>query len=318
MKARRLGRSALMIPPVVFGGNVFGWTADEKTSLSLLDALSDMGLTAIDTADVYSNWIPGHAGGESEAIIGRWMKARGNRDRVVVATKVGMRMGHREGLSAAWIAEAVEASLRRLQTDYIDLYQAHVDDPDVPLEESLSALSRLVGAGKVRAIGCSNYTAARLDQALRVSAGLGLARFESVQPHYNLIHRDEFEGPLSELCAREEVGAISYFGLAAGFLSGKYRSAADIGQSSRADRVASYMTPRNLTMLETLLDVAREEATTPSAVAIAWLMGRPNLSAPIVSATSLAQLEDIRRAVDLRLSSESLRRLESIGPAAGR
>jgi len=309
MKMRNLGRSQIEIPAVVFGGNVFGWTADEATSFRLLDELMDAGLNAIDTADVYSIWAPGHKGGESETILGKWMQARNNRGRVTIATKVGMAMGENKGLSAAWIGRAVEDSLRRLQTDCIDLYQAHVDDGDVPLEESLGAFSRLIEAGKVRAIGCSNYTADRLQAALDISSKHGLPRYESVQPQYNLVHRQEFEGELAELCARENIGSISFYGLAAGFLSGKYRTPADAEKSSRG-RVSTLMTERNLAILDVVLNVAREEQTTPSAVAIAWLISRPHLTAPIVSATSSAQLREIVDAVSLQLSPQSLKALD--------
>ncbi|TKT75839.1 aldo/keto reductase [Aquamicrobium sp. LC103] len=312
MKMRQLGQSQIEIPPVVFGGNVFGWTVDETASFRLLDELIDVGLNAIDTADVYSAWVPGHTGGESETILGKWMRARNNRDRVTIATKVGMAMGTNKGLSANWIAEAVEASLRRLQTDCIDLYQAHVDDTEVPLEETLGAFSRLIEAGKVRAIGCSNYTAERLQAALDISRRHGLPRYESVQPQYNLIHRNEFEGNLAELCAHETIGSISFFGLAAGFLSGKYRTSADLKKSSRGNRVAGMMNERNLAILDVLIDVARAEHATPSSVATAWLISRPHLTAPIVSATSSAQLQEIVGAVSLELSPESLRALEAV------
>ena len=311
MKMRKLGQSQIEIPPVVFGGNVLGWTADEATSFRLLDELMDAGLNAIDTADVYSIWAPGHVGGESETVLGKWMKARNNRDRVTVASKVGMAMGDNKGLSPDWIATAVEDSLRRLQTDCIDLYQAHVDDPDVPLEETLGAFSRLIEAGKVRAIGCSNYTAARLQAALDVSRKHGLPRYESVQPQYNLVHRQEFEGELAELCAREQVGSISFYGLAAGFLSGKYRTAADAEKSSRG-RVSSLMTERNFAILDVVLEVARTEKTAPSSVAIAWLIAQPHLTAPIVSATSSAQLRELIDAVYLKLSPESLKALDTV------
>lgn len=311
MRMRELGRSGIEVPPVVFGGNVFGWTVDETASFRLLDALLDSGLNAIDTADVYSSWVPGHAGGESETIIGAWMKARGNRARLTIATKVGMAMGEEKGLSASWIARAVDSSLRRLQTDYIDLYQAHIDDATVPLEETLGAFARLIEAGKVRAIGCSNFTPQRLQEALGVSSRLGLPRFESIQPQYNLIHRCEFEEELAGLCRREHIGAISFFALAAGFLTGKYRDAASLEGSSRQARVASFMTERNLAILDTLIAVARDENTTPGAVAIAWLISRPALTAPIVSATSLGQLEEIRHATALTLSDASLEILDA-------
>lgn len=312
MKTRRLGQSQIEIPPVVFGGNVLGWTVDEAASFRLLDELMDAGLNAIDTADVYSIWVPGHAGGESETILGKWMRARSNRGRVTVATKVGMAMKENKGLSAAWIARAAEDSLRRLQTDCIDLYQAHVDDADVPLEETLGAFSRLIEAGKVRAIGCSNHKAERLRAALDASRRHGLPRYESVQPHYNLIHRNDFEGELADLCAREKIGAIGFYGLAAGFLSGKYRTAADLEKKSRGARVAGMMNERNMAILDVLLDVARAEGAAASSVAIAWLISRPHLTAPIVSATTSAQLREMVDAISLKLSPESLRALDTV------
>lgn len=313
MKLRPLGRSGLQVPPVIFGGNVFGWTVDEAQSFRLLDALYEAGLTAIDTADTYSAWAPGHKGGESEEIIGRWIEARGNRAGVLIASKVGMRMGDgSEGLSPAHIERSVEASLRRLRTDYIDLYQAHIHDATVPLEETLAAFDRLVKSGKVRAIGCSNHTAEQLQRALDTSARNGFARYESVQPQYNLIHRHDFEGGLSELCEREEIGAISYFGLAAGFLTGKYRSENDLAGRSRSARVRTFMTPRNLAILDVLLEVSAREGASPAAVAIAWLLTRPNLTAPIVSATSIDQIGEIQAAIGLRLSAESVERLDQV------
>lgn len=312
MKMRRLGQSRIEIPPIVFGGNVLGWTVGETKAFHLLDELMDAGLNAIDTADVYSTWVPGHQGGESETILGKWMQARKNRSQVIIATKVGMPIGNEKGLSARWINQAVDDSLRRLQSDYIDLYQAHIDDTEVPLEETLGAFSRLIETGKVRAIGCSNYSAARLRAALDISRLHGLPRYESVQPKYNLIARNEFEGDLADLCTQEVVGSISFFGLAAGFLSGKYRNAADLGQSHRGSRVAEMLTGHNLTILDKVVKIARARQSTPSSVAIAWLLSRPFLTAPIVSVTNSAQLKELTGALSLQLSPEDLQALEVV------
>ncbi|KRW93874.1 aldo/keto reductase [Paracoccus sp. MKU1] len=316
MEKRRLGRSELLVPPVVFGGNVFGWTVDEAVGFDLLDRMVEQGLTMIDTADVYSAWVAGHQGGESETLIGAWLASRGGRDRVILATKCGMRMGDgNRGLSARWIEQAVEHSLRRLRTDYIDLYQAHEPDPDVPLEETMTALARLVEAGKVRVLGNSNFSAAQTQAALEVSRDLGLPRFESTQPEFNLIARDGFEGPLADLCRREGIGAISYFALAAGFLTGKYRSEADVS-GARAGRVSAYMTPRNMRILQTLLEVAEAEGVPPAVAAIAWIRAQPGITAPIASATSRAQLDELILAARHRLSPQSLARLNE-APSQG-
>jgi aryl-alcohol dehydrogenase-like predicted oxidoreductase len=313
MEYRALGRSALKVSPLCFGGNVFGWTADEKTSFSLLDAWVDAGFNFIDTADVYSRWVPGHAGGESETVIGRWLKQGGRRDKVVIATKVGMDMGEgRIGLKPARIREAVEASLRRLQVDHIDLYQAHKDDEATPLEASLEAFAQLIEQGKVRAIGASNYSALRLAQALQVSAQQGLPRFESLQPLYNLYDRAEFERELQPLCQREQVAVMNYYALAAGFLTGKYRSAEDIAKSPRGGMVVkSYLNDRGLKIVGALDQAAKETGSTPAQVAIAWLLAQPAVTSPIASATSLAQLQDLVKAAQLRLPAETLRRLDA-------
>jgi aryl-alcohol dehydrogenase-like predicted oxidoreductase len=312
MDRRRIGRSDLVVPPLCFGGNVLGWTADERTSFALLDALVDAGLTFVDTADIYSRWADGHEGGESEAIIGRWLASRGGRDRLVIATKVGGDMGAgRLSLAGAYIAEAVEASLRRLQTDYIDLYQSHWDDPDTPLEETLQAYERLIQAGKVRAIGASNYSAARLQEALDVSARTGLPRYESLQPEYNLHARADYEAELEPLCRANELGVISYFSLASGFLTGKYRSEADFGKSPRGTRMAGYLDERGRRILAALDAVAAERGSTPAGVALAWLMARPGLTAPIASATSLAQLAELVSAVRLELTPADIARLDA-------
>ncbi len=315
---RALGRSGLSIAPVVLGGNVFGWSADEATSHRILDAWVDAGLNAIDTADTYSIWAPGHVGGESEATIGRWLAASGKRDRVVLCTKVGMDMKEGgKGLSAAHIRKSVEQSLRRLQTDHIDLYQAHQDDPDTPLEETLLAFDALVREGKVRAIGASNYSAPRLAEALATSERLGLARFESLQPHYNLLERPKYEGELEDTCARHGLGVIPYFALARGFLSGKYRSDADLGKSAaRGGGVAQYLNPRGLGVLAALDTVAQTIGATPAQVAVAWVIARPSITAPIASATSLAQVADLVKAATLMLDQPSLHLLDQASSAA--
>jgi len=310
MQKRRLGRSGIEVPPLVFGGNVFGWTADEATSFRLLDRLFDTGFTAIDTADVYSVWVPGHAGGESETIIGKWLKQHGGRDKVVIATKVGAKMGSGErGLSKAWIMQEVEHSLRRLQTDYIDLYQAHYDDEATPLQETLEAFAALIRQGKVRAIGASNYSAKRLEEALQISKTSGLPRYESLQPHYNLLERAAYEQELEPLCLKEGLGVIPYYGLAAGFLTGKYRSEADLAKSVRGPNLRKYLNARGLRVLAALDSVAKRMGATPAQIALAWLMARPSITAPIASATSLAQLDEILKAADLRLDQEAVKEL---------
>jgi aryl-alcohol dehydrogenase-like predicted oxidoreductase len=311
MEQRSLGRSGIKVPPLMFGGNVFGWTIDKAQSHRILDRLVDTGLYAIDTADVYSAWAPGHQGGESETIIGEWLKASGKRSQVVIATKVGMKMGSGDqGLSRDWIMQEVEASLRRLQTDVIDLYQAHKDDETVPLEETLGAFAELVKAGKVRAIGASNYSAPRLKQALEVSAREGLPRYETLQPLYNLMDRKVFEEALGPLCQAEGIGVINYYALASGFLSGKYRSEADFGKSKRGGNMGKYLTPRGHKVLAALDAVAGETAATPAQVAIAWLLAKPAVTAPIASATSLEQLGDLLGATVLGLSPAQVAALD--------
>ena len=291
----------------IFGGNVFGWTVDEAASFRLLDALLDNGLTAIDTADVYSNWVPGHVGGESEAILGKWMKTRGVRARMTIATKVGMRMGDgREGLSAAWIERAAEDSLRRLQTDHIDLYQAHEDYAGTPLEETLEAFGRLVEQGKVRAIGASNYSAARLREAARVADDFGLASFATLQPLYNLIERNDFDQSLAPTCRDLGLAVITYSSLAAGFLTGKYRSADDVAGSARSHRVSSWMTAENLRILDALDVIAKVKGASIAQVALAWLMAQPSVTAPIASATSVEQIGDLVAATALTLTADDL------------
>ncbi len=313
MQLRKLGRSDLTVPPLCFGTNVLGWTVDEKTSFALLDALLEAGLNFIDTADVYSRWVPGHGGGESETIIGNWMKARGNRARIILATKVGMEMAEdRKGLKPAYIRQACEDSLRRLQTDRIDLYQSHADDADTPQEDVLEAYDRLIEAGKIRVIGASNFSAARLSEALELSAAHGLPRYESLQPEYNLYTRSGYEAELEPLCRANEVGVISFYGLAAGFLTGKYRSERDLGKSPRGARsIARYLNERGFRILEALDTVAEDNDVAPGQVALAWLMARPGLTAPIASATSLAQLNELIAATRLMLSASDIAKLDA-------
>ncbi len=304
-KLRQLGRSSLQVSPLCLGGNVFGWTVDEATSFRLLDAWVDAGFNFIDTADVYSAWVPGHQGGESETVLGRWFKRSGKRNKVVLATKVGKPMGPgKSGLKAAYIRQAVEASLTRLQTDVIDLYQSHDDDADTPMEETLAAFDALVKAGKVRAIGASNFKAARLALALKTSAAHGLVRYESLQPLYNLYDRAVFEDELAPLCLQENVGVINFYALAAGFLTGKYRTAADVGKSPRGtNTTAKYLNARGLKILAALDDVALQHQATPGQVAIAWQMQRPGITSPIASATTLAQMAELTKAAQLQLSA---------------
>ena len=307
MKTRKLGNSGLEISPLVFGGNVFGWTADEPTSFKLLDAFVAAGFNSIDTADVYSKWAPGHSGGESETILGKWIKRSGNREKVIIATKVGMEMGPgKKGLSKSYIFRAAEDSLQRLQTDYIDLYQSHTDDADTPLEETLGAYAELIKQGKVRAIGASNYKADRLAAALEVSKKTGLPRYESLQPNYSLCERADYEATLEPLCQKEGLGVINYFPLAAGFLSGKYRSEADVAKSARARMVTKYLNERGFKILQALDQVAKKYNATPARVSLAWLLARPSITAPIVSATSLEQLNDLIASVELKLDRSSI------------
>lgn len=314
MEKRRLGRTDLHIAPLVFGGNVFGWTADEKTSFDLLDRFAGAGFDTVDTADVYSRWAPGNSGGESETIIGKWMKARGNRDKVVVVTKVGSDLGEgRKGLSAAYIEKAVDASLKRLQTDVIDLYLSHWPDASVPYEETLGAYQRLIAKGKIRYAGASNLDAAQLREALDVAKAKSLPRYEVLQPGYNLYDRAEFEGPLRDLAIEEDIGVITFFSLAKGFLSGKYRSEADLGQSARGEGVKQYLNERGWRIVAALEAVAARHEAKPAEIALAWLIARPGVTAPIASATSLPQVESLIRSASVALSAADIEELDKAG-----
>lgn len=310
MEKRRIGKSNIEVAPLCFGGNVFGWTADEGTSFRLLDGFIAAGFDFIDTADSYSTWVPGHKGGESETIIGNWLKARGNREKVIIATKVGSEVAGRKGLSKAYILSEAEESLRRLQTDYIDLYQSHRDDPTTPVEETLEAYAQLIEEGKVRAIGASNFTPERLELSLEASRRQGLPRYECLQPNYNLYDRVDYETGLEPLCAKEKLGVIPYFSLASGFLTGKYRTQADLEKSARGKFVQKYMNDRGSTIVAALDRVAKECGATPAQVAIAWLIARPSITAPIASATSTAQLEQLVGAVRLKLDPNAIKALD--------
>jgi aryl-alcohol dehydrogenase-like predicted oxidoreductase len=313
MQLRPLGGSGLTVAPLAFGGNVLGWTADEATSFGLLDAFVDDGFNLIDTADVYSRWVKGHSGGESETVIGRWLKKSGKRNRIVLATKVGMDMGDGKiGLAPKYIRQAVDDSLRRLQTDHIDLYQAHQDDPKTPLEETLGTFADLIREGKVRAIGASNYSAARLDEALKASAKARLPRYESLQPLYNLVERAAYETELEALCRREGLGVINYFALASGFLTGKYRSEADADKSPRGGNIVKkYLSDRGRRVLDALDSAAAQHKATPAQVALAWQMARPGLTAPIASATSLAQWQELAGAARLQLDAATISAIDA-------
>jgi len=303
MTTRKLGNSGLQVTPLCFGGNVFGWTIDEATSFSILDAFVDGGFNFIDTADVYSRWVPGHQGGESETILGKWFARSGKRDRVVLATKVGYDMGPgQKGLSKAYIFEAVEVSLKRLQTDRIDLYQSHVDDPGTPFEETLGAYQQLIQQGKVRAIGASNYTAERLEQALSVN----LPSYQCLQPLYNLYDRADYEAGLEGVCVKHNLGVIPYFALASGFLTGKYRTEADLAKYPRGGRVKKYLNERGLRILAALDEVAKNHNAKPGQVAIAWMMARPSVTAPIASATTIEQLHELLAATRLKLDEAEI------------
>ena len=307
MKKRQLGNSSIEVAPLMLGGNVFGWTADEPTSFEVLDAFVDAGFNFIDTADSYSTWVPGHSGGESETIIGNWLKRSGKRDQVVIATKVGSEIpGQGKGLSRAWIMRQVEASLKRLQTGYIDLYQSHRDDPGTPVEETLEAYAQLIQQGKVRVIGCSNFTVERTQESLAASRKHSWPRYESLQPHYNLYERQAYEATLEPLALKEKLGVVPYYSLASGFLTGKYRSQNDLSKSARGQAVKKYLNDRGFRILQALDQVSEKRQATPAQVALAWLMARPSITAPIASATKVDQLNDLARAAELELDHASL------------
>jgi aryl-alcohol dehydrogenase-like predicted oxidoreductase len=313
MKKRKLGASGFEIAPLALGGNVFGWTADQETAFSLIDVFVERGFSLVDTADVYSTWVPGHHGGESEAIIGAWLKRGGARDKIVIATKVGMDMKEfGKGLSKAHILRSADASLKRLGIDCIDLYQAHIDDPSVPLEETLEAFAILLECGKIRSIGASNFSAPRLEDALSLARKMGLPRFTCLQPHYHLANRSLFEGPLQQLCRDHDLGVISYYALAGGFLTGKYRSEADLEGRPRARTVAHWLDPRGLDILAELDAIADRLGATPAGIAIAWVMAQPGITAPIVSATNVKQLDEILRSADISLDQRALDRLDRV------
>jgi len=310
MRKRPLGATGVEVPVIMLGGNVFGWTVTGTDAFRLLDAAFDAGLTAIDTADVYSRWVPGNTGGESETIIGDWLARSGKRDRVFLATKVGMDMGGgRHGLAARYIEQSLEASLRRLQTDRIDLYQSHRDDPQTPLDETLGAYDRLIRQGKIRFIGASNYSGARLRAALETSRRNSLPMYQTLQPLYNLLEREPYEAELAPVALKYGLGVISYSSLAGGFLSGKYRTEADLQEQARGASVRKYLNPRGISVLDALRLVAGEHGSTPACVALAWLLSRPGISAPIASFTNTQQLAELVEAAGLDLAPEALAKL---------
>jgi aryl-alcohol dehydrogenase-like predicted oxidoreductase len=311
MKLRQIGNSSIQVAPLALGGNVFGWTADEETSFKVLDAFVDAGFNLVDTANTYSKWLPGHKGGESETVIGKWFKQSGKRDKVIIATKVGMEMGDgKKGLAKSYILEEVEDSLKRLQTDHIDLYQSHQDDANTPLEETLEAYAQLIKQGKVRVIGASNYKADRLREALKISQQKGIPRYECLQPHYNLYEREDYEKNLEPLARENFIAVIPYFSLASGFLTGKYRTEADFSKSARGGAMKKYFNDRGFRILTALDEVAKYEKTSLTAVALAWLIAQPSITAPIASATSPQQVEDLIKGAQLQLTTASMDKLD--------
>lgn len=312
MEKRQLGQSSLHVYPITFGGNVFGWTADKAMSFKLLDAFVAAGFNFIDSADVYSRWHPGNKGGESETIIGEWLASRGGRDKVVIATKLGIEMAPgKKGLSRKYMMEAVEDSLRRLRTDYIDLYQSHRDDPDTEIEETLSAYADLVKQGKIREIGASNFSAGRLAASLKISTEKGLPRYQSLQPQYSLVERGEFEGPLEDLCLAEKVGVIGYYSLASGFLTGKYRSKADMEGRARGPRVEKYLNEYGFGVIAALEQAAAKHNAKPVQIAMAWLIARPSVTAPIASATNLDQLAELLASANIQLDAADIAAIDA-------
>ncbi|NRF41762.1 aldo/keto reductase [Pedobacter foliorum] len=307
MKKRKLGHSDLFIYPIAFGGNVFGWTADEKRSFEILDGFTDAGFNFIDTADVYTAWIPGNSGGESETIIGNWMSQKKNRDKIILATKVGAPLpSDKKGLSKKYIFQAVEDSLKRLKTDYIDLYQSHYDDLDTPIQETLEAYHQLIKEGKVRWIGASNFSPERLIESLEIAKKLNLPKYQTLQPEYNLYQREGYEKNYEQIVLDNELGTINYFALASGFLTGKYRSEEDLNKSQRGRGVKKYLNERGFKILKALDEVSEQYSADQASIALAWLIARPSITAPIVSVTSLGQLEDIKKAVTLKLNIEDI------------
>ena len=314
MQKKALGRSGVQVVPLMLGGNVFGWTADEQTSFDILDAFVGRGFDFIDTADKYTDWIPGHKGGESETVLGNWFKRSGKRGQVVLATKVGMLLGGgKRGLSKRYIMQGAEDSLRRLQTDVIDLYQSHKDDGDTPLEETLEAFKTLIEQGKVKMIGASNYSGARLREVLQLAAREGLPVYQTLQPEYNLYDRKGYEQDLEPVVREFGLGVVPYFSLASGFLTGKYKTAEDVKGASRERLLGKYFDERGLRILEALAKVAAECGATQASVALAWLLAQPTVTAPIASATSTTQLQSLFAAVELKLSEEQVSRLTAAG-----
>lgn len=307
MKKRKLGNSDLFVYPIAFGGNVFGWTADEKKSFEILDGFTDAGFNFIDTADVYSAWVPGNTGGESETIVGNWMSQRNNRDKIILATKVGAPMGpDKKGLSKKYIFQAVEDSLKRLKTDYIDLYQSHYDDFDTPIQETLEAYHQLIKEGKVRWIGASNLSPERLTESLEIAKKFNLPKYQTLQPEYNLYQREGYEKNFEQIVQDNNLGTINYYALASGFLTGKYRSEADLNKSQRGGAVKNYLNERGFKILKALDDVSEQYSADQASIALAWLIVRPSITAPIASVTSLDQLEDLKKAATLKLNVEDI------------